>query len=91
MRDAVSSMRVSTPGCAQTGRWGSHHVRERVHHVGDGGTQPVGPPLKISCSWLSAAHAPISPALTDPAAAAWRVSSSLWLRKMVRISTPCPM
>ena len=53
--------------------------------------RPWVPPLNTSCNWLRRWARMASAACVDPAAADWRVSSSLWLRKMVCTSTPWPM
>ena len=91
MRDAVSSMRVSTRVRADRSVGAATTSENAFIMSVMAAPNPVGPPPKISCSWLSRCARTVSPALTDPAAAAWRVSNSLWLRKMVRTSTPCPM
>ena len=53
--------------------------------------RPWEPPLNTSCNWLRRWARMASAACVDPAAADWRVSSSLWLRRMVCTSTPWPM
>ena len=53
--------------------------------------RPAVPPANTSCNWLRRVERIASPADTDAAEAAWRVSSSLWLRMMVSTLTPLPM
>ena len=53
--------------------------------------RPALPPWNTSCSCDTRSARALSPALMACAAAAWRVSSSLWLRRMVATSTPLPI
>ncbi|MCY1556045.1 hypothetical protein D9M68_927540 [compost metagenome] len=53
--------------------------------------RPLAPPENTSCNCLRRATRAESLASTEAAAAAWRVSRSLWLRRMVCTSTPLPM
>jgi len=91
MRAAVSSMRVSATLRAVMSV-GELTTSENAFIMSlMAAPRPAVPPLKISCSWRRRSARTMSAACTEPAVADWRVSSSLWLRRMVCTSTPWPM
>ncbi|MNT43493.1 hypothetical protein D3C72_1799680 [compost metagenome] len=91
MRAAVSSMRVSTTVRAVMSV-GALTTSENAFIMSlMAAPRPAVPPLNTSCSCFSRSARTMSADCTEPAVAAWRVRSSLWLRKMVCTSTPWPM
>ena len=91
MRAAVSSRRVSTTVRAVMSV-GEVTTSENAFIMSlMAAPSPAVPPLKTSCSCRRRSDRTMSAACVEPAAADWRVSSSLWLRRMVCTSTPWPM
>ena len=91
MRLAVSSMRVSTMFRAVRSV-GLFTTSEKAFIMSlMAAPSPEAPPENTSCSWRSRSTRAESLASTEAAAEAWRVSSSLWFRKIVATSTPLPM
>ena len=91
MRAAVSSMRVSTTLRAVKSM-GLLTTSDSAFIISlTDAPSPLGPPVNTSCNWRRRSMRTVSPASTDDAAVAWRVSSSLWLRWMVCTSTPLPI
>ncbi len=91
MRMAVSSMRVSATLRAVMSV-GALATPEKAFIMSlMAAPSPEGPPLNTSCSCVRRSKRALSPALTAAADAAWRVSKSLWVRKIACTSTPWPM
>ena len=91
MRDAVSSMRVSTTVRAVMSVGAlTTSVNAFIMSL-MAAPSPAVPPLKTSCSWRRRSARTMSADCVEPAAADWRVSSSLWLRRIVCTSTPWPI
>ena len=91
MRDAISFMRVSVTVRAVMSEGAATTSTSELSMSDIAAPRPVAPPWNTSCSCVRRSARTVSPACTACAAAAWRVSSSLWLRMMVTTLTPLPM
>ena len=91
MRAAISSMRVSVTVRAVMSVGAAITSPSELSMSVMAAPRPSGPPLKMSCICARRSERAVSLACTACAAAAWRVSSSSWLRRMVATPTPLPM